>query len=149
MEQQMARGLQKDPAPCTRVERMLTSPGVGPIIALTWALETGEATRFHNIKQAVSYCGLSSAEVSSGGKQQRMPVSKQRKHHLQRVLAEAAKRAPSYSAELAALQAREEQRGNRSRGTLAVARKLVALLLAVDRRQEGFRLDREIQQPAA
>lgn len=149
MEQQLVRGLQKDPALRARVERLLTIPGVGPITALTWALETGEAARFHSIKQAVSYCGLCSAEVSSGGKQQRMPISKQRNHHLQRVLVEAAKLAPRYNPELAALHAREEQRGNRNRATLAVARKLVAFLLAVDRRQEGFRRDVKRQQPAA
>ncbi len=149
MEQQLVRGLQKDPTLVTRVQRLLTIPGVGPITALTWALETGEVTRFHNLKQAVSYCGLCSAEVSSGGKQQRMPISKQRNHHLQRVLVEAAKLAPRYNPELAALHAREQQRGHGNRATLAVARKLVAFLLAVDRREEGFRLHREGQQPAA
>jgi transposase len=29
---------------------------VGPITALTWALEIGDFTRFRPIKQAVSYC---------------------------------------------------------------------------------------------
>jgi hypothetical protein len=33
---------------------------------------------------------------------------------------------------------REMQRGNRNRATLAVARKLVAYMLAVERRQQGF-----------
>jgi transposase len=58
------------------------------------------------------YCGLCGAERSSGERIQRTPLSKQRSRHLQTILIEAANRA-----------------------TLAVARKMVAYLVAVDRRQ--------------
>jgi hypothetical protein len=71
--------------------------------------------------------------------QKRTPLSKQRNSHLQTVLIEAAKLAPRHSPELAALHARALEKGNRNEATLAVARKLVAWLLAVDRRQTGFR----------
>jgi transposase len=37
---------------------------VGPITALTWALEIGDFTRFASIKEAVSYCGLCGDENS-------------------------------------------------------------------------------------
>ena len=40
-------------------------PGVGPITALTWALEIGDYTRFHSIKEAIRYCGLCGDEKSS------------------------------------------------------------------------------------
>ena len=53
-------------------------PGVGPITALTWALEIGDFTRFSSIKQAISYCGLCGDEKSSADKVMRMPISKQR-----------------------------------------------------------------------
>ena len=43
---------------------MRTVPGVGPITALTWALEIGDFTRFASIKEAVSYCGLCGDENS-------------------------------------------------------------------------------------
>jgi transposase len=46
--------------------------------------------------------------------------------------------APRYSPALALLYDRERQKGNANRATLAVARKLVAYLTAVDRRQEDF-----------
>jgi len=36
---------------------------VGSITALTWALEVGDTSRFRSIKQAISYCGLCSAEI--------------------------------------------------------------------------------------
>jgi len=54
------------------------------------------------------------------------------------MLIEAAKLAPRWNAELALVYDREKQRGNRNRATLAVARKLVAYLMAVDREERLF-----------
>ena len=68
----------------------------------------------------------------------RTPLSKQRNKHLQRVLVEAAKVAPRESPELALLHERELQKGNANRATLAVARKMVSYLLAVDRQNRAF-----------
>jgi transposase len=69
---------------------------------------------------------------------QRTPLSKQRNKHLQTTLIEAAKMAPRYSPTLAMLYDREKQRGNANRATLAVARKPVVYLMAVDRGQTHF-----------
>jgi transposase len=69
---------------------------------------------------------------------QRTPLSKQRNKHLQTTLIEAAKMAPRNSPELAMLYDKEKQKGNANRATLAAARKLVAYLVAVDRRQKEF-----------
>src|SRR3979409_1966034 len=113
---------------------------VGPITALTWALEVGEVQRFSSIKKAISYCGLCGSEQSSGNTVQRTPLSKQRNKHLQTTLIEAAKMAPRYSPHLTMLYAKEKQKGNANRATLAVARKLVAYLMAVDRGQLNFQV---------
>src|ERR1700738_4567669 len=67
-----------------------------------------------------------------------MPISKQRNKHIQQVLVEAAKLAPRYSHELALVYERERLRGNKNRATLAVARKMVAYMLAVERRKQDF-----------
>jgi len=56
------------------------------------------------------------------------------------MLIEAAKLAPRYNPPLAMLHQRELQRGDRNRATLAVARKLVAYLMAVDKSGQPFRL---------
>jgi transposase len=48
--------LEGDPLLKERLRRLRTVPGVGPITALTWALEIGDYTRFSSIKQAISYC---------------------------------------------------------------------------------------------
>jgi len=121
-----------------RVRRLMTIPGVGEVTALTWALEIGDPERFRSVRQAVSYCGLCSAQRESAGKEQRGPLSKKRNKQLQTVLIEAAKLAPHWNPQLASVHARELEKGNRNRATLAVARKLVAYLLAVDKRQADF-----------
>jgi transposase len=137
-ESALVRSLQRDSLLVERVERLMTIPAVGPITALTWALEVGDVQRFSSIKKAISYCGLCGAEKSSGNTIQRTPLSKQRNKHLQTTLIEAAKMAPRNSPDLAMVYDREKQKGNANRATLAVARKLVAYLVAVDRRQKDF-----------
>src|ERR1700676_2347241 len=130
--------LQRDSLLAERVQRLMTIPAVGPITALTWALEVGDVKRFSSIKKAISYCGLCGAEKSSADTVKRTPISKQRNKHLQSVLVEAAKMAPRLSSELALIYDREKQKGNANRATLAVARKLVAYLVAIDRSQRDF-----------
>lgn len=139
-ESALVRSLQSDSLLVERVDRLMTIPAVGPITALTWALEVGDVQRFSSIKKAISYCGLCGAEKRSANTVQRTPLSKQRNKHLQTTLIEAAKMAPRISPDLAALYAREKQKGNANRATLAVARKLVAYLLAVDRGQRNFQV---------
>jgi transposase len=139
-QQQLLARLEQEPRLAERVKRLKSIRGVGEVTALTWALEVGEPQRFASIGDAVSYCGLTSALVSSADKQQRGPISKQRNAHLQTVLIEAAKLAPRWNPQLAAIHEREVHRGHRNRATLEVARKLVAYLLAVDKSGKPFQI---------
>jgi transposase len=137
-EYALVSSLQRDPLLAERIKLLRTVPGVGPITALTWALEIGDVSRFRSIKQAISYCGLCGEEKSSADTVLRTPLSKQRNKHIQHVLVEAAKLAPRQSHELALVYEKEKQKGNANRATLAVARKMVAYLLAVDRGKRAF-----------
>jgi hypothetical protein len=74
---------------------------------------------------------------------------KKRNKHIQHVLVEAAKLAPRYDRGLALLYAKEKQKGNANRATLAVARKILTYLLAVDRERRDFVPLREFQSVAA
>jgi transposase len=139
-ESALIRSLRNEGLLAERVERLMSIPAIGPITALTWALEIGEVQRFSSIKKAVSYCGLCGAQQSSADHVQRTPLSKQRNKHLQTTLIEAAKMAPRNSPELAMIYDKEKQKGNANRATLAVARKLVAYLMAVDRGQRNFQV---------
>jgi transposase len=138
LDSTLLRTLERDSLRSDRLERLRTIPGVGPITALTWVLEVGDTSRFRSIKQAISYCGQCGEEKRSADKVMRTPISKQRNKHIQRVLVVAARLAPRYSEELALLYEREPRRGNANRAVLAVARKMVAYLLAVDRRNTDF-----------
>ena len=149
MERQLIRALEGDAMLTARVQRLATIPGVGRVVALTWALEMGDVRRFVSVKKAVSYCGLCGAEKSSGGKTERTPISKQRNKHLQTILVEAAKLAPRWNPDLALVYEGEKQKGNRNRATLAVARKLVAYLLAVDREERPFATQLRVSDNAA
>ena len=138
-QKQIVAQLQKHPLLIERVKRLQSIRAVGDVTSLTWALEVGDPRRFSSIGNAVSYCGLVSALVESADKQKRGPLSKQRNLYLQTVLIEAAKLAPRWNPQLAAVHQRELDRGaNRNQATLEVARKLVAYLLAVDKSGKPF-----------
>lgn len=97
MDQRLIGMLEKHPHLRKRVAALQTIDGVGPVTALTWALEIGTPARFASIKKAQSYAGLTSAFWESAGKQKHGPISKQRNAHLQSVIIEAAKLAPLHN----------------------------------------------------
>jgi transposase len=133
MDRQLIGDLRQHPLISERVSELEKIAAVGKILALSWVLEIGDPERMPSIGDALSYCGLTSAQYSSAGKDRRGPISKQRNKHIQRVLVEAAKTAPQWNKTLKAVHDREVERGHKNRASLAVARKLVAYLLAVDR----------------
>jgi transposase len=143
------RSLQRDPLLEERVRRLQTIPAVGKVTALSWALEMGDISRFRSIRQAISYCGLCGDEKRSADKVARTPISKQRNKYIQRVLVEAAKLAPRRNPDLALVYENARQKVNTNCATLAVARKLVAYLMAVDREQRDFEPVRGIADIAA
>lgn len=138
IQKKLIKALREKPLIRDRVQCLMSIAGVGEIMALTWVLEIGDPARFSSSREAISYCGLCSAQRESAGKEQRGPLSKKRNKHLQTMLIEAAKLAPRWNPLLAALHEKELAKGNRNRATLAVARKLVEYLLAVDRRGSPF-----------
>lgn len=138
IQKKLIKALRDNPLIRNRVQCLMSIAGVGEIVALTWVLEIGDPARFSSSREAISYCGLCSAQRESAGKEQRGPLSKKRNKHLQTMLIEAAKLAPKWNRHLAALHEKELAKGNRNRATLAVARKLVEYMLAVDRRGTPF-----------
>jgi len=138
IQKKLIRTLLQDEKIRQRVENLMSIPGVGEILALTWVVEMGDIERFMSSRQAVSYCGLCSAQKESAGKELRGPLSKKRNKYLQTILIEAAKLAPRWNPKLKDIHERALQNGNRNRATLEVARRLVKYLLAVDRRGTPF-----------
>lgn len=138
VQKRLIKALQSEPLIQERVQRLMTIRGVGEVTALTWVLEIGTPSRFSSIRQAISYCGLCSAQRESAGKESRGPISKKRNKHLQTILIEAAKLAPRWNEQLKVVHQKELLKGNKNRATLAVARRLVAYMMAVDKKQADF-----------
>jgi len=140
LQKKLRRGLAQDPRLKERIELLMSVPGVGEVTALTWALEIADPHRFRDSGELISYCGLCSRQKSSGGKDMRGPLTKQRNAHLQPVLIEAAKLAPRYNPWLNEIHERELARGHRNRATIMVARKLASCLLSIDKSGRPFKL---------
>src|ERR1700687_370595 len=79
-----------------------------------------------------------SSETLRRGATKRTPLSEQRNTHLLTILIKATKMAARNSPALAMTYYKEKQRGNANRATLTVPREMVAYMVAVDRRQNGF-----------
>lgn len=144
-QRRIIKELERHPEIAERVERLRSIDGVGQITALTWALEIGDPHRFPSIRKAHSYCGLTSALRESAGKIRHGPLSKQRNPNLQSILIEASKLAVRYNPQLMEVYEKTILKsGNRNRATIAVARKLVAYLLAVDKSGTEFRVRKPV-----
>jgi len=72
-QRRLIEALVHHPSLQERVTRLRSIPGVGEVVALTWALEVGEPARFSSVAKASSYCGLCSALNRSADKSQRGP----------------------------------------------------------------------------
>jgi transposase len=140
-QKSLLKGLREHPHIRERMKRLMSIPGVGEVTALTWVLEVDDPRRFSSVRKAISYCGLCSSLKESAGKTFRTPLSKQRNANLQTILIEAAKLAPQWNPQLKAVYERDAARGNRNRATVAVARKLVAYMLSVDKSGKDFELN--------
>jgi transposase len=126
--------LERHPQMAERVEALRRIEGVGPVTALTWALEVGTPARFRSIDNATSYCGLTSALNESAGRTKRGPLSKKRNPHLQSALIECAKLAPLFNERLRAERQKALDAGkDYNCATIQVARRLMRWLLAADR----------------
>jgi transposase len=73
--------------------RLMTHPGVGPVVSLVYVLTIGDWKRFPRGKQVGSYLGLIPAEESSSDKRRLGPISKQGNTLLRWLLVEAATKA--------------------------------------------------------
>src|SRR5260370_36139713 len=66
--QPLDKAVRKAAADNSEASRLMTHPGVGPIVALAYVLTIGDWQRFPRGKQVASYLGLIPEEASSAGK---------------------------------------------------------------------------------
>jgi len=110
------------------VRRLMTHPGVGPVVGLAFQLTILDPARFAGSRHLTSYLGLIPSEHSSGGKQRLGHISKQGNALLRGWLVEAAQVAVRRDPQWGRQFRRLAMRKNRSIAIVATARKLAVRL---------------------
>jgi transposase len=129
--------LAKDDPVC---QRMMTVPGIGPVIALRFTASIDDPTRFRHAHDVMSYLGLTPGENSSSTRKQRTGITKAGAQDLRFALVQGAWSAMrtrrndpmvQWALQIAA-------RRNRCIAAVALARKLTGILFAIWRDQSTY-----------
>jgi len=120
-----------------RVLRSVT--GVGEVTTEVVLAELGDVGRFRSAKQVVAYAGLAPGRRESAGKARDLGISKRGSPLLRWVLVEAAWQTVSRSAYWRETYERLKRRRGARRAIVAVARRLLGVLVAVLRSGQGYR----------
>jgi transposase len=119
----------------TVVQRLCSVPGVGPVIATTFAATLDDASRFQKAKHVRSYLGLVPREYSSGERQRRGRISKAGNNRARSLMVEAAWALLRWKTEknrvLHEWTQRIAQRRGKAIAAVALARKLTGILFAI------------------
>jgi transposase len=118
--------------------RLMTHPGVGPVVALAFVLTLGPVERFAHSRKLVSYLGLNPSEHSSGGRQRLGAISKQGNLLMRWLLVEAAQTAARFDPELRRAYGRLKFRKASGVAKVAIARKLAVRLYWMLRQQIDY-----------
>jgi len=118
--------------------RLMTHPGVGPVVSLAFVLTVGPVERFLNSGKLVSYLGLNPSEHSSGGRQRLGAISKQGNTMLRWLLVEAAQTAAWRDPELRRAYQRLKFRRASGVAKVAIARRLAVRLYWMLRERKDY-----------
>jgi len=108
--------------------RLMTHPGVGPVVSLAYVLTLGPVERFASSRKLVSYLGLNPREHSTGGRQRLGAISKQGNSMVRGLLVEAAQTAARFDPELRRAYQRLKFRRVSGVAKVAIARRLAVRL---------------------
>ena len=114
--------------------RLMSQPGVGPVVALAVVLTLGPVERFRCGKPVASYFGLIPRESSSGGRQRLGAISKPGSPFVRALLVQAVPAAVRHDSELRRQYLRLAQRKNRAVAPVALAPQLAVRSCAAGRR---------------
>jgi transposase len=118
--------------------RLMTHPGIGPVISLGFVLTVGPIARFQRSRELVSYLGLNPSEESSGQRRRLGAISKQGSGFLRRLLIQGAQTAVRGDAELARQYRRLAAKKHRAVAKVMVARKLAVRMFWMLKTQQSY-----------
>jgi transposase len=116
------------------IQRLMTAPGVGPVVAAAFVSVIDEAHRFEGAHHVESYVGLVPRETSSGGKQRLGAITKHGNAYLRSLLVQSASsvlRTGDPDDPLRRWGRTIAERRGRKIGVVAVARRLTGILWAM------------------
>jgi transposase len=119
--------------------RLMTHPGVGPVVSLFYVLTIGDWQRFPRGKQVASYLGLIPAEESSSDKRRLGHISKQGNTLLRWLLVEAASKAQSSDANWHRQYLRLSMNKHHGVAKVAIAHKLAVRLYWMLRSGQNYK----------
>jgi transposase len=132
---------QKGPQREQEARALLESiPGVGPVTVDVVISEVGDIRRFRSAKQVVAYAGLAPGWRESAGKRVELPISKEGSPLLRWALVEAAWRLVRQSCYWARIFENLKQRRGKKKAIVAVARRLLGIMVALLRQGQRYRL---------
>jgi transposase len=114
-------------------------PGVGEITSEVVIAELGDVERFHSARQVVAYAGIAPGRRQSSDKSHDLPISKQGSGLLRWVLVEAAWQLVRRSAYWAGIYAALSRRRGKRRAIVAIARRLLGVMVALLRSEQEYR----------
>lgn len=116
-------------------QRLMSVPGVGPVVATNFVAVVDDPTRFHDAHHVESYLGVVPREMSSGEKQRKGPITKMGNRRMRCLLVQAAwnvmLRDKLENAPLREWAKRIAARRGTNVAIVALARKLAGILYAV------------------
>jgi transposase len=118
--------------------RLMTHPGVGPVVSLAFVLVIGEVSRFAHSKQVASYLGLIPTEESSGQQRRLGGVSKQGNSLVRWLLVQAAALAQQHDPNWHRQYVRLSMSKHHGVAKLAIAHKLAVRLYWMLRTEQNY-----------
>jgi transposase len=127
----------------TRVELLMSMPGIGLYSAVLTLAEIGDIHRFQNAKQLCSFAGLVPSTRTSDEHVQRGPITKEGSPWLRWMMVNAAQRAPLASAQLNRFYQRTKLHHGGKTARVALARKMLSIIFYMLTRQVPYREDQQ------
>jgi transposase len=115
-------------------------PGVGPVTIDVVLSEIGDIRRFRSAKDVMAYAGLVPGYRESAGKSKQLGITKDGSRLLRWALVEAAWRLVRHSRRWQTIFENLRQRCGKKKAIVAIARRLLGVMVAVWRKGETYRL---------
>ena len=120
-------------------EVLRSAPGVGPVVCEVVLAELGDVSRFGSIKEATSYAGLVPKNRESAGKGKELGITKSGSRVLRWAMVEASWQAVQHSTRWCSVYEQLKHRRGGKRAIIAVARRLLGVLVSMLRSGEKYR----------